>query len=108
MKDKRLLKLVGAFLNPEVLEDRLVSRTEEGTPPGGPLSPLLSNIMLVVSRPASVGGRGPKLKVNTAKNAVVRAWTRTFLGSSFTRGSISKGRVSPPTRWPACEGESGN
>jgi RNA-directed DNA polymerase len=46
VKDKRLLKLLRAFLNAGVLEGGLVSPTEEGTPQGGPLSPLLSNIML--------------------------------------------------------------
>jgi RNA-directed DNA polymerase len=44
--DKRLLKLVRAFLNAGVMEGGLVSPTEEGTPQGGPLSPLLSNLML--------------------------------------------------------------
>jgi RNA-directed DNA polymerase len=46
--DKRLLKLIRAFLNAGVLEEGLVSATEEGTPQGGPLSPLLSNLMLDV------------------------------------------------------------
>jgi len=46
VKDKRVLKLLRAFLNAGVLEGGLVSPTEEGTPQGGPLSPLLSNIML--------------------------------------------------------------
>ena len=46
--DKRLLKLTRAFLNAGVLEGGLVSPTEEGTPQGGPLSPLLSNLMLDV------------------------------------------------------------
>ncbi len=44
--DKRVLKLIRAFFNAGVLEGGLVSPTEEGTPQGGPLSPLLSNIML--------------------------------------------------------------
>lgn len=44
--DKRLLKLIRAFLNAGVMEDGQVSRSEEGTPQGGPLSPLLSNLML--------------------------------------------------------------
>ena len=44
--DKRLLKLLRAFLNAGVMEDGLVSPTEEGTPQGGPLSPLLSNLLL--------------------------------------------------------------
>jgi RNA-directed DNA polymerase len=44
--DKRVLRLVGAFLKVGVLENGLVSPAEEGTPQGGPLSPLLSNIVL--------------------------------------------------------------
>jgi RNA-directed DNA polymerase len=43
--DKRVLRLIGAFLKVGVLEDGLVSPAEEGTPQGGPLSPLLSNIV---------------------------------------------------------------
>jgi RNA-directed DNA polymerase len=46
--DKRLLKLIRGFLNAGVMEAGLVSPTEEGTPQGGPLSPLLSNLMLDV------------------------------------------------------------
>ena len=44
--DKRVLRLIGAFLKVGVLENGLVSPAEEGTPQGGPLSPLLSNIVL--------------------------------------------------------------
>jgi RNA-directed DNA polymerase len=46
--DKRILRLTRAFLTAGVLEGGLVSPTEEGTPQGGPLSPLLSNLMLDV------------------------------------------------------------
>ena len=46
--DKQLLKLIRGFLTAGVLEGGLVSPTEEGTPQGGPLSPLLSNLMLDV------------------------------------------------------------
>ena len=46
VKDKRVLKLIRAFLNAGVMENGLVSPTDEGTPQGGPLSPLLSNLML--------------------------------------------------------------
>jgi RNA-directed DNA polymerase len=46
--DKRLLKLIRAFLNAGMMEGGLVSPTEEGMPQGGPLSPLLSNLMLDV------------------------------------------------------------
>src|SRR6516162_9691799 len=44
--DKRVLKLIRAFLKAGVMEDGLVSPVDEGTPQGGPLSPLLSNLVL--------------------------------------------------------------
>ena len=46
ISDRRMLKLVRAFLTAGVMEDGLVSPVDEGTPQGGPLSPLLSNIVL--------------------------------------------------------------
>jgi RNA-directed DNA polymerase len=46
IEDKRLLKLIRAFLNAGVMENGLVSPSIEGTPQGGPLSPLLSNLVL--------------------------------------------------------------
>src|SRR5690348_7930308 len=46
VEDKRLLKLIRAFLNAGVMENGLISRSVEGTPQGGPLSPLLSNLVL--------------------------------------------------------------
>jgi RNA-directed DNA polymerase len=44
--DKRMLKLIRAFLTAGVMENALVSPVDEGTPQGGPLSPLLSNLVL--------------------------------------------------------------
>jgi RNA-directed DNA polymerase len=44
--DKRLLKLLRAFLNSGVMVNGLMEATPEGTPQGGPLSPLLSNLLL--------------------------------------------------------------
>ena len=46
VSDKRMLKLIRAFLESGVMENGLVSAVEEGTPQGGPLSPLLSNLVL--------------------------------------------------------------
>src|SRR5664279_1351635 len=46
ISDKRMLKLIRAFLTAGVMEHGLVSSVDEGTPQGGPLSPLLSNIVL--------------------------------------------------------------
>jgi len=46
VSDRRLLKLIRTFLKAGVMEGGLVSPVDEGTPQGGPLSPLLSNIVL--------------------------------------------------------------
>ncbi len=46
VSDKRVLKLIRAFLNSGVMENGVASATEEGVPQGGPLSPLLSNLLL--------------------------------------------------------------
>jgi len=46
ISDRRVLKLIRTFLKAGVMEGGLVSPVDEGTPQGGPLSPLLSNIVL--------------------------------------------------------------
>jgi RNA-directed DNA polymerase len=48
VSDRRILRLIRGFLTAGVLADGLVGPTDEGTPQGGPLSPLLSNVMLDV------------------------------------------------------------
>ena len=46
VKDKRVLKLLRAYLEAGVMANGVCVRSEEGTPQGGPISPLLSNILL--------------------------------------------------------------
>ena len=46
ISDKKLLKLIRSFLNAGMMQNGLVSKRDVGTPQGGPLSPLLSNILL--------------------------------------------------------------
>lgn len=46
IEDKRVLKLIRGYLNSGILTGDVVVETEEGTPQGGPLSPLLANIVL--------------------------------------------------------------
>jgi RNA-directed DNA polymerase len=46
VSDKRMLTLIRSFLTAGVLENGLIGATDEGTPQGGPLSPLLSNLLL--------------------------------------------------------------
>ncbi|WP_212905390.1 group II intron reverse transcriptase/maturase, partial [Clostridium polyendosporum] len=46
IKDKRVLKLIRLYLQSGVMINGVVNRNDEGTPQGGPLSPILSNIIL--------------------------------------------------------------
>src|ERR1700731_2967750 len=99
--DKRVLKLIRAFLKVGVMEGGLVSPVDEGTPQGGPLSPLLSNLVLDeldrelerrghhfvryaddcnIYVGSERAGHRLKLKVNQAKSAVARPGQRKFLG----------------------------
>ena len=57
VRDKRMLKLIRAFLNAGVMENGLVNPTQKGAPQGGTLSPILSNVVL-----PRTGGTGPPLR----------------------------------------------
>lgn len=46
VKDKRVLKLIRKYLNSGIMLNGAIVKSEDGTPQGGPLSPLLSNILL--------------------------------------------------------------
>ncbi len=46
VKDKRVLKLIRSYLQAGIMEGGVATARTEGTPQGGPLSPLLSNILL--------------------------------------------------------------
>ena len=46
IRDKRVLRLIGKYLRAGVMIEGVVQSSEEGTPQGGPLSPLLANIYL--------------------------------------------------------------
>ena len=46
ISDKRVLKLVRRFLSSGVMENGVVVQSQDGTPQGGPLSPLLANVLL--------------------------------------------------------------
>jgi group II intron reverse transcriptase/maturase len=46
VKDKRILLLIRRYLQAGIMEDGLTKASTEGTPQGGPLSPLLSNVLL--------------------------------------------------------------
>jgi RNA-directed DNA polymerase len=126
--DERVLKLIRRFLEAGMMHDGVRTARMEGTPQGGPLSPLLSNILLTdldreleqrglaFCRYADdcnvyVGSRAAgervmrsvrvyleetlKLRVNAAKSAVARPWSRTFLGYSVTAHRKPRLRIAP-------------
>ena len=74
VQDKRVLGLVKKYLKSGVMEDGVVYRTEEGSPQGGPLSPLLANIYLN-EFDQEMGRRGVKL-VRYADDIVLFARSR--------------------------------
>ena len=115
--DARVLKLIRRFLEAGMMQGGVTTARTQGTPQGGPLSPLLSNILLTdldqelerrglsFCRYADdcniyVGSRIAgervmsgirvyleatlKLRINEAKSAVARPWSRMFLGYSVT------------------------
>ncbi len=129
VRDKRVLKLLRAFLNAGVMENGLVNPATEGTPQGG----LLSNLMLdvldkelerrghrfgryaddcnIYVRSERAGERVMagvsrflekklKLKVNRAKSAVARPAERKFLGFTFTFNGEPKRRIAPQSLKP--------
>lgn len=74
IRDKRLLDLLWRFLRAGVMEGRLFKKTEEGTPQGGVLSPLLANIYLTrfdrwFADRALLGRRNERRKVRAAGGA---------------------------------------
>ncbi len=127
--DARVLKLIRRYLGAGIMANGVALARHEGTPQGGPLSPLLANVLLdevdkelerrghrfvryaddcnVYVRSKRAGERVMqglvrlyaklRLRVNTSKSAVARAWERSFLGYSFwvAPGRVVKRRVSP-------------
>jgi group II intron reverse transcriptase/maturase len=129
ISDPRMHRLIRRYLEAGILADGVAVERHEGTPQGGPLSPLLANVLLDVvdqelerrdhrfvryaddcnvyvrSKRAAERVMGEltqlyadlKLRVNTTKSAVARAWERSFLGYSFwvASGKQIKRRVAP-------------
>jgi RNA-directed DNA polymerase len=126
VSDERVLKLIRRYLEAGLMRDGVIEARGTGTPQGGPLSPLLSNILLtdwdrelekrghafcryaddcniyVGSEAAAKAVMASmtrflqerlKLRVNAAKSACARPWTRKFLGYSLT--TQLKRRIAP-------------
>ena len=90
--DKRILKTIRAYLNAGIMADGLVQARDEGTPQGGPLSPLLSNVMLDVLD-KELERRGHKFVRYADDNNIYvaseRAGKRVMQSISSTSGFLS-------------------
>ena len=108
IKDKRVLKLIGRYLNSGIMLNGIVVKNEDGTPQGGPLSPLLSNILLD-DLDKELEKRGHKfvryaddcniyVKSRRAGERVLKSITR-FLGKELKlKVNEEKSAVGSPTR----------
>src|SRR5687768_7392514 len=108
VSDRRILKLIRGFLTAGVLADGLVGPTDEGTPQGGPLSPLLSNLMLDVLD-QELERRGHRfvryaddcniyVRSQRAGERVMASVTRFLARRLKLRVNTEKSAVAPPSR----------
>ena len=97
VSDKPLLRLIRGYLTAGVLADGLVGPTDEGVPQGGPLSPLLSNLMLDVLD-QELERRGHRV-VRYADD--VRHITRRWI--PFAEGRGLEDMTLGPTAYPAAK-----
>ena len=136
IRDKRVLRLIGKYLRAGVMIEGVVVSSEEGTPQGGPLSPLLANIYLdaldqelerrgpgfcryaddcniyVQQRSGGATGAGERHRSGWRStsgwrvNATRAEWGGSGNASSWAFGSTRSGNRSSPQERGAIQGES--
>jgi len=106
IKDKRLLRLIRKYLKSGIMINGIVTLSEEGTPQGGPLSPLLSNIVLD-ELDKELEKRGHKyvryaddcniyVKTQRAGNRVMNSVTSFIEGKLKLKVNLNKSAVDRP------------
>ena len=98
--DKRFLRLIRAFLTAGVMEDGLVSPVDEGTPQGGPLSPLLSNLVLDQWDHARSRRAGDRVMASVMR--YLAFWALVSLGAGNPNSGLRR------RRWSDSRNESGS
>ena len=88
VSDDRVIRLIAGFLKSGIKDHDLIVETMEGTPQGGPLSPLLAKRSV-----SNYLSSRMKLRVNETKSGVDLPWKCEFLGFSFT--AKLKRRIGP-------------
>lgn len=108
IEDKRLLKLIHKYLKTGIMINGVVTDNEEGTPQGGPLSPLLSNIVLD-ELDKELEKRGHQfvryaddcniyVKTYKAGNRVMKSVTSYLEGKLKLKVNVNKSAVARPWR----------
>ncbi|MFA5525026.1 MAG: reverse transcriptase domain-containing protein [Tissierellales bacterium] len=108
IEDKRVLKLIRKYLNSGIMLKGMVTISEEGAPQGGPLSPLLSNILLD-ELDKELERRGHKfcryaddcniyVKSRRAGERVLKSITKFLEEQLKLKVNIEKSAVSSPTK----------
>lgn len=108
IEDKRVLKLIRSYLNSGIMTNGIFAKSEEGAPQGGPLSPLLSNILLdELDKELEI--RGHKfcryvddcniyVKSKRAGERVLKSITKFLEQNLKLKVNTEKSAVSSPTR----------
>src|SRR5262249_13981330 len=78
VEDKRLLKLIRAFLTAGVMENGLVSPSVEGTPQGGPLTPLTQKVISSLNEQLRVCEPGTLCLISVLRSNIFMANSDTF------------------------------
>src|SRR5437588_9147779 len=92
VEDKRLLKLIRAFLNAGVMENGLVSPSVEGTPQGGPLTPLTHKVISNLNEQLRDCERGTRCMIFVLRSNMFMtddAFEQSGKGSAAERGAGS-------------------
>ena len=109
--DAATLRLIRAYLDAGIMGDGVMLERYQGTPQGGPLSPLLANVLLDEVDREKAGARVMallrrlyarlRLTVNETKSAVASVFGRKFLGYGLwvAKGGEIKRRVADKTCW---------
>lgn len=108
VNDSTILNLIRKFLKAGVMEDRVKINTEEGTPQGGPISPILANIYLN-ELDSELENRGLRyvryaddflifVKSDVAANRVMESVSRWIKRKLFLNVSAEKTKVVRPTK----------
>ena len=108
IEDKRVLKLIRQYLNSGIMVNGALVKSEEGAPQGGPLSPLLSNILLdELDKELEIRGHrfcryaddcNIYVKSKRAGERVLKSITKFLEQNLKLKVNTEKSAVSSPTR----------